>query len=149
MLIQMLIFIYMAIRAAGILLVNKGGQLLVLHRKGNVPEGNRWGLPGGKVAEGASFIDTAVSKTRQEIGLEFNQENLTHLGTFNFYVVRKQINYDVWLAETTLTSNSKIDLNLEGHDKYKWESPEVLLGYKDLMVGMYPILEKYLQFINL
>ena len=135
----------MKIRAAGLLIINKQKQALVLHRKKFVPEGGKWGLPGGKTGKNHTFVDTAVSKTAQETGLDFYAPNLSHLDTFEFIAERKQVIYDVWIADTILTSSSKIDLNLEGHDAYKWEHPEILLKQKDLMVGMYPILRKFLQ----
>jgi ADP-ribose pyrophosphatase YjhB (NUDIX family) len=138
----------MKIRAAGLLIINKQGQVLVLHRKENVPEGGKWGIPGGKTEKDNTFLNTAILKTTQETGLDFYASNLKHLDTFKFVAEGMQIIYDVWIAKTILTSKSEIDLNLEGHDSYKWEYPEILIKHNDLMVGMYPILKKYLQTFN-
>ncbi len=134
----------MKIRAAGLLIINKQKEILVLHRVDSVPEGGKWGLPGGKKGKNETSFDAAVLKTLSETGLEFNPQSLTPLDTFNFVSVAKVIIYDVWIVDTFLTSKSKINLNLQAHDDYKWEKPEILLKQKNLMIGMYPILNKFL-----
>lgn len=134
------------VNAAGIIVENQKGEILVLHRKNFVPEGGRWGLPGGGVGEGLEPIEAALLKTRQEVKLEFNKEELRHLGEFKFVDgVGKRATYNAWIARLKSEGDIKINLNLEGHNAYKWEKPERLIKEQDLMVGMYPILEKYLQ----
>lgn len=135
----------MNIRGAGLLILNKNKEILVLHRKKFVPEGGKWGLPGGKRGKSRTFLETAVMKTKEETGMEFDCRNLKHLDTFRFASEGKQIIYDVWIAQTLLAPGFKINLNTEGHDEYKWEDPKSLLKRNDLMEGMYPILKGFLQ----
>ncbi len=135
----------MNINVAGILILNNTSEILVLHRKPSVPEGNRWGLPAGKVLEGGQPIDTAILKTVQEVSLKFQKNQLKHLGEFRFEAVGNNITMNVWVVRLNEDQDSKIKLNYDGHDSYKWQKPESLLEEKDIMVGMYPILRKFLQ----
>lgn len=134
----------MDISAAGILVVNNNGEVLVLHRKDFVPEGNLWGLPGGHVAPNQRPIDAAKLKVVQEVGLEFDDNQLSHLGEFEFVVAKDNILFNVWVAHLKESQSPEIKLNPAGHDDYKWGKPEELVKQKDLIVGLYSILEKYL-----
>lgn len=129
---------------SGVLILNSQGKVLVLHRNKNVRQGNLWGMPGGKILKGQKAIDVALSKTKDEIGLDLKQENLNFLDKFQIDAEGRIITFYVWI--TYLDSlGVTIKLNTDGHDKYTWESPETLLDKPDLMKGMYPILKRYIQ----
>jgi len=130
------------INGAGILVIDEKGNLLVLHRKDFVPEGNHWGLPGGKVDEKNTPVETAILKTFQEVKLKYKKKDLRFLGEFKFKSEGNDVIYSAWVVDY---NGEEIKLNLEGHDTYKWASPKDLLQDEDLMEGMYPILTKYLQ----
>lgn len=132
----------MKIVGAGLVIENYKGEVLVLHRKENVPEGNKYGLPGGKVAKGQKPVEAAKLKTEQEVGLKFNDEALSFLGEFKFKVDDNNVTYSAWTAKFP-TSGQLIKLNTDGHDGYKWDKPETLLKSGDLMIGVYLILERF------
>lgn len=132
----------MEIVGAGLVIENDKGEVLVLHRNENVPEGNKYGFPGGKVAEGQKPIEAAKLKTYQEVGLEFNDDSLNFLGEFKFIVDDNKVTYSAWT--TKFSGDQKaIKLNTDGHDEFKWDKPETLLKRDDLMVGVYPIIERF------
>ncbi len=110
-----------------------------------MPDGNKWGLPAGKVAEGQAPLEAAKLKTFQEVALKFENEKLTHLGEFKFVNGDgDDITFNAWVASLPNGENPEIELNTDGHDTYKWAKPEELVKEKDLMVGMYPVLYKFL-----
>lgn len=61
-------------RAVCILLV-KDGKFLAVTRRNE----QKWGLPGGKVDEGESDIESAIRETFEETGLKINPVELTTL----------------------------------------------------------------------
>ncbi len=133
----------MNISAAGVILQKDDGKILILLRKPDVPEGNRWGIPGGKTSFGEEAIETAIRKTRQEIGLLLNKSDLQFLDMFHYQVDGNEFNFFVFKAKITNDQVRKLVLNKEGHSKYAWIDSFEAVNRNDLMVGMYPILEKF------
>lgn len=133
----------MKVGGAGILVGNRGGNILVLHRESSVPEGNKWGIPGGNI-KGRSLIDVALIKTKQETGLEFKEGELSMLGNFSYKADGRDVAFRVYTAKLG-KHKPNIVINPDGHDRYLWSNPKILLKRNDLMVGMYPILKKYIK----
>lgn len=57
---------------ATVLVVREDGRVLLGHRTDN----DRWAMPGGGAEEGGSFVDTALSELREEMGLEADPGDL-------------------------------------------------------------------------
>jgi len=134
----------MDVIGAGIIVEDINGKILVNHRKPFVPEGNKWGVPGGKVVGNRTTLETAIIKTKQEVGIVVSENELTYLDKFNYLAEGNNVIFDIWIYKIN-TSEPEIVINTDGHDAYKWEEPHKLFQQKDLMKGMYSILEKYLQ----
>jgi 8-oxo-dGTP pyrophosphatase MutT (NUDIX family) len=66
------------IRAAGILILNKAGQVLFLKRGpgGDCP--GLWCFPGGRLEDGESAIDAAVRETSEEAGFKADPSKLVY-----------------------------------------------------------------------
>lgn len=56
------------IHAAGVIFENEHGQILVLRRHPQDPEGTTWGLVGGKVEPGEDGLTAAIREVHEEIG---------------------------------------------------------------------------------
>lgn len=69
--------------AAGVVIVNSDGQILLQHRTDN----ECWGIPGGAMELGESFEDTARREVREETGLEVGTLALlyVHSGSDAYY----------------------------------------------------------------
>jgi len=137
----------MNIIGAGIVVEDINGKIVVNHRKPFVSEGNKWGIPGGRVVGNVTPLETAKNKTKQEVGISVNDNKLVFLDNFNYLSEGNHVLFYVWIYKID-SSEPKVILNTEGHDAYKWEEVNKLYQQKDLMVGMYPILKKYLQLKN-
>jgi 8-oxo-dGTP pyrophosphatase MutT (NUDIX family) len=129
---------------SGILIIDNQGNVLILHRNTNVWQGDLWDIPGGKILDGQKSLDAAITKTKQEVGLQFEASELQLLEEFHFKTDGKDITFSVWVTYLDDLKPS-ITLNPDGHDSYTWENPHIALQKPDLMEGMYPILHKYLQ----
>ncbi|WP_297523254.1 NUDIX hydrolase [uncultured Clostridium sp.] len=62
--------------AAGVLIINKEGKVLLQQRTDN----SKWGLPGGSMEVGETFEETATREAFEEVGLK-----VTDLDIFNVY----------------------------------------------------------------
>lgn len=59
------------------IIIEKEGQILLQHRKDN----DVWGIPGGVMEPGETFMGAAIRETREETGLE--TENLQLFGLYS------------------------------------------------------------------
>ena len=134
----------MDITGAGILIQDPKGKILVTLRKPFVPEGSKWGIPGGVNKPPDTPIQTAIKKTLQEVNLSFAESELELLDKFYYRAENNNVAFFVWAAKVSEEA-PKINLNTNGHSSYMWKDPKILFQRKDLMVGMYPILKKYLE----
>lgn len=123
---------------AGVIIEDDKGQILVIHRKSNVPEGNTWGLVGGKVNP-EDIIRDLISKVNQEIGLDLNKCNLRKIKVFEWNVDKKIVFH---LYKVIVKKNPNINLNREGHSEYMWKKPKELYDNFNLMTGLYRIIEE-------
>ena len=128
------------IHAVGIVLEDEKGQMLVLKRRAHVPEGATWGLVGGKVKDGLDPASTAANKAQEEIGYSVDTSKLQFFKSYHWDRDDLDLTFDVYKL-TTHKDDVDLKINQDGHTEYKWETPANLYGYKDLMRGLYPILE--------
>lgn len=55
------------------LYIEHGQRILLLHRQEMKSQGNRWGIPGGKVDKGETPLEAVLRETKEETGYEFSQ----------------------------------------------------------------------------
>lgn len=122
---------------AGLILENSSGEILVLHRRGNVPEGNFWGLVGGTVEE-ENVFDSLAQKVKQEIDVDVNQNEVEKLRIFEW----NNPNVTFHSYRLAVSNDRAVNLNHEGHTEYAWVTPDELYKNYPLMKGLYDIIEK-------
>jgi len=107
------------VKAAGGLVINEKGEILVIYRKGI------WDLPKGEMDRGESLESTAVRETSEETGVPKNKLNvITFLTTTRhvFYKdVEKMKDCSWFLMQTKYTGGLMPDFN-EGIEKCEWLS---------------------------
>ena len=126
--------------AVGIIFENEDKEILILLRNEKNPEGGKWGLPGGKVTTPETPLETAVRKTKSEIGCTIEPNLLRHLKTYTWS--REDINllFDVFLI-TIQKGKLKLKLDPEANSRFQWINPQDAFKLPDLMIGLYPILK--------
>ena len=134
------------ILATGVFVSDMDGKILCLHRKINFVEGGKYGVPGGVIRKHRGIVGTAIYKLENEVGLIYKKEDLELIGKFEYKSGDKSIVFHLYSLRIIDKSaeNIEVNLNLEGHDRYFWETPQNLLKRTDLMVGMYTLLPAYI-----
>ena len=128
------------IHAAGVLLENEDGEILVFRRQPQNPEGNTWGLTGGKIKEGENTLQALLRKVHAEIGYDIDPGNVRFVKTYHWDREDMDLIFDVFRL-TDPASSAVTKLAADAHSEYLWATPQELYARKDLMQGLYPILE--------
>lgn len=128
------------VHAAGVIFENEHGQILVLRRHPQDPEGATWGLVGGKIEPGESKEAAAIRETYEEIGHAIDAHTMQFLKTYHWDRDDLDITFEVFKL---LSPSNDITLEIEQneHTEYMWATPEELYTRSDLMIGLYPILK--------
>ena len=86
---------------------NDQGQVLVALRPPQVPQGNLWEFPGGKIEPGESVEQALARELKEEVGLTL--KSASPLMTLAHDYGDKQVLLDIWLVE-------KFDGEPQGHE---------------------------------
>lgn len=129
------------VHASATLIENENGEILILLRDRERPEGKTWGLVGGEIEEGEEKIEAAKREISQEIGANYDLDDLSFLETFHWD--RKDSDITLEVFRTRVKKNDlSIKIQDSEADEYQWITPEEAYKRKDLMEGLYPILER-------
>lgn len=128
------------VHAVGVIFENEHGLILVLKRHPDDPEGTTWGLVGGKIAEGEDAATAAVREVQEEVGHTTDLSKLQRLKSYHWDRDDLDIRFEVFKS-SVFTDDITLTLKQDEHTEYMWKAPQELYKRKDLMVGLYPILE--------
>lgn len=102
-----------------------GDKFLLLLRQDFKSEGNKWGVPAGKVEQGESAEEALVREIQEEIGLELSRERITFFDTV--YVRYPDYDFVYHMFRAAFEEEPTIVLNLGEHKDFRWAStPEAL-----------------------
>lgn len=128
------------VHAAGIIFENERGEILVLRRGQDTPEGGTWGLPGGKAGPGESGKSAAIYKAKAEINHIVTPTTLEFTKTYHWDRTDLNITFDVFRTKV-MSGDMNLQIDPKGHTEYTWMLPVELYARDDLMQGLYPILK--------
>jgi len=128
------------VHAVGVIFENGQGQILVLRRHPQDPEGTTWGLVGGKVEAGETELMAAKREVHEEIGYDIDPAALQLIKTYHWKRSDLDIDFTVF-ALPSQTEDTVLSINYDEHTEHLWVAPADLYKRKDLMIGLYPILE--------
>ena len=133
------------IKAVGVLVINKKGEILVLLRSKKDPEGNTWGLVGGKINVGENIDNAAIREFKEETGIDVKTQDLIFLKTYKWN--RKNVNLIFNLFKLEVSQRFRnLELPHKEIEDFMWVKPEKLYERKDLMQGLYEIIRNNFQF---
>ena len=127
------------IHSVGIVFLNSNGEILVLKRHPDQPEGGLWGLVGGEITQDKKVFDVAKDKAKQETGLDLDTENLIFVNDYEWYRSEYNVIFDIY--KYSLDSSPVIKIDPVGSTDFMWQTPLELLKRSDLVPDLYLILK--------
>ena len=101
------------------------GQFVLLHRQDDKPQGDTWGIPGGKKNDKEPLIKTACRETFEETGLAIRQSKIAFFKTL--YVRYPEYDFVYHIFHTTIDRQAKIKINKQEHKDARWLTPQEAL----------------------
>lgn len=122
--------------------VQHDGKFVLLHRQPHKTNGNKLGLPAGKVEPGETIHQAMSREIKEETGLDVSEENLEHIGTVFVRNEGHDIGYHMFI--TRLSTRPEITVNPKEHQTYIWASPSGALKL-DLIHDLDECIKTYYQ----
>lgn len=105
--------------------VEYDGKILLLKRNFNKPQPNTFGVPAGKVENGESIIEAMIREAKEETGLNLLEKHLNFYKTK--YVEYNEYHFIYHMFIYELNQLPKIEIDLNSHQEYLWEYPQICL----------------------
>lgn len=111
---------------------------LLLHRHAHKPDGNTWGLPGGKVDPGEDDQTAVIRELFEETGYKASADQLSLIGEYEFISSRGEP-YVYVTYEVNLETPHNVVLEEHAHSEYKWTTYTDADKQKDLIDGLHTL----------
>lgn len=99
------------------------GKILLLHRQETKSQGNRWGIPGGKVDKGETPLQAVLREAKEETGYDFSGQSIEDLGTVYIeYNDKDHFNYHMFRVKFA-GDPAAVKINFKEHKGFTWVTP--------------------------
>ena len=98
------------------------GQILFLHRQDEKSEGNKWGIPAGKIDDGEEAIGAMVREIQEETGLLIPSEQIMYFD--KVFVRYPDYDFVYHMFHTRLDSQPEVAINEREHKDSCWVTPQ-------------------------
>lgn len=98
--------------------IRVGDQVLFMKRLPHKPQGNTWGIPGGKFDKGETAHETVTREIREETGIDIPKESMNYFG--KYYVRYPEMDYIFHMFEYQLEELPSVQYNPKEHAGYRW-----------------------------
>ena len=93
------------------------GEILLLERSPNSPEGNTWCVPAGKIESGELPIHAMIRELFEETGIKVTPSEVKNIG--KLYIQKATSSYVYHLFQVVLSKKPIVILSTE-HSRYTW-----------------------------
>lgn len=98
-------------------------QILILHRQNNKSEGNKWGIPGGKVEKNETPLQAALREALEETGFDLSKHPIETFKTVYIeYDEKKHIVYHAFRTQLQGDPGA-VKINFNEHKGFTWVKP--------------------------
>lgn len=103
--------------------IENGPQILLLHRQDNKSQGNKWGIPGGKVNKNETPQQAAIREIKEETGYDISNQPIENLGAvFIEYDEKDHFVYHMFRTQLKDDPGS-VKINFAEHKGFTWVTP--------------------------
>lgn len=115
-----------------------GGKFVLLYRHSHKPEGDTWGMPGGKVEPNETDDQAMIRELQEETGYISDASELQLLGEYEFTSPMVGT-YQYVTYRVSLKDVHDVQLEQSAHSDYKWVSVEEADKMDDLISGLHDL----------
>lgn len=101
--------------------VEHGGTFVLLHRHPHKANGDKWGLPAGKVDPGEDLKQAVMREIKEETGLKLPASSVTYFDSR--YVRDGDFDIEWHMFSMQLDSLPEVTVNPHEHSEFRWVSP--------------------------
>jgi len=102
------------------------GNILLLHRHKDKPEGGTWCVPAGKLDKGEDSAKAIVRETLEETGYSIDPGRLVYVK--KTYVVYPNYQFVYHVFKTKVDERPEIKIKTDEHTEHLWATPREALG---------------------
>lgn len=113
-------------------------QFLLLKRHPEKPQGETWGIPGGKLEKGETPLKGAIREVFEEVGIKLEEKDLQEMG--KIYVRHSGIDWIFHMFFSVFNQKPAISLALDEHQEYRWITIDQALELPLISGGKHAIL---------
>lgn len=99
-------------------------KILLLHRQDAKAEGNRWGIPGGKLNGSEEVIDAIIREVFEETGLRLDKEKVHYIAKLYIKVPNFDFEYHMIEYQEPIKSPGDVKINFKEHKGFTWVTPK-------------------------
>lgn len=100
-------------------------KILLLKRHPQKPQGNTWGVPGGKMEKNENPKMAVIREIQEEVGINIDDNDLQKIG--RLYCRLPHVDYVYHMFRKKLKALPDINLELEEHLEMRWVTIEEAL----------------------
>ncbi len=121
-------------------------KCLLVKRQPFKSQGNKWGVPGGKLEQNESPLMAVIREIREEVGLDLSFDRVFKIKTL--YIRLPPIDYIFHMFYTQLTDFPSIELDLSENQEARWSTLQEALRLPLVAAGKEALLY-YKSFLSL
>jgi 8-oxo-dGTP diphosphatase len=103
--------------------IEHNNNILLLHRQNHKSQGNKWGIPGGKIDKNETPLQAAIREIKEETGYDLSNQQLEDVGTVYVEYNEKDHFVHHMFRTKLLADPGAVKINFDEHKGFTWVTP--------------------------